>query len=62
LGCQDSAHLGNDILIRKDILVSHLKEDEEEWLNLDIIEPEQLLQLLKQYQERDMEAYPISTQ
>jgi putative SOS response-associated peptidase YedK len=39
-----------------------LKEDEEEWLNLDIIEPEQLLQLLKQYQERDMEAYPISTQ
>jgi hypothetical protein len=23
LGCQDSAHLGNDILIRKDILVSH---------------------------------------
>jgi putative SOS response-associated peptidase YedK len=38
-----------------------LKEDEEEWLNLDIIEPERLLQLLKQYQERDMEAYPVST-
>ena len=30
-----------------------LKEDEEEWLNRDIIEPERLLQLLKQYQERD---------
>jgi putative SOS response-associated peptidase YedK len=30
-----------------------LKEDEEEWLNRDVIEPERLLQLLKQYQERD---------
>jgi putative SOS response-associated peptidase YedK len=38
-----------------------LEEDEEEWLNLDIIEPERLLQLLKQYPEREMEAYPVST-
>jgi hypothetical protein len=30
-----------------------LNEDEEEWLNRDVIEPERLLQLLKQYQERD---------
>ena len=30
-----------------------LKEDEEEWLNRAVIEPERLSQLLKQYQERD---------
>jgi putative SOS response-associated peptidase YedK len=30
-----------------------LEEDEEEWLNRDVIEPERLSQLLKQYQERD---------
>ncbi len=30
-----------------------LKEDEEEWLNRDVIESERLLQLLQQYQERD---------
>jgi hypothetical protein len=30
-----------------------LQEDEEEWLNRDVIEQERLLQLLKQYQERD---------
>jgi putative SOS response-associated peptidase YedK len=38
-----------------------LKEDEEEWLNRDIIEPERLWQLLKQYPEREMEAYPVSS-
>jgi putative SOS response-associated peptidase YedK len=38
-----------------------LKEDDEEWLNRDIIEPERLWQLLKQYPEREMEAYPVST-
>jgi putative SOS response-associated peptidase YedK len=38
-----------------------LKEDEEEWLNPDIIKPERLLQLLKQLPDREMEAYPVST-
>jgi putative SOS response-associated peptidase YedK len=38
-----------------------LKEDEEEWLNPDIVEPEQLLPLLKQYPDKEMEAYAVST-
>jgi putative SOS response-associated peptidase YedK len=38
-----------------------LKEDEEEWLNPDIVEPERLLPLLKQYPDKDMEAYPVAT-
>jgi hypothetical protein len=38
-----------------------LKEDEEEWLNPDIVEPERLLPLLKQYPDTEMEAYPVST-
>ena len=42
------------------MLVILLKEDEEEWLNRDIIEPERLLQLLKQYPKQEMEAYPVS--
>jgi putative SOS response-associated peptidase YedK len=42
------------------MMVILLKEDEEEWLNRDIIEPERLLQLLKQYPNREMEAYPVS--
>jgi putative SOS response-associated peptidase YedK len=37
------------------------KEDEEEWLNPDIVEPERLLPLLKQYLDNEMEAYPVST-
>jgi putative SOS response-associated peptidase YedK len=37
------------------------KEDEEEWLNPDIVEPERLLLLLKQYPDKEMEAYPVST-
>jgi putative SOS response-associated peptidase YedK len=37
------------------------KEDEEEWLNPDIVEPERLLPLLKQYPDKEMEAYPVST-
>jgi putative SOS response-associated peptidase YedK len=37
-----------------------LQEDEEEWLNADIVEPERLLPLLKQYPDKDMEAYPVS--
>jgi putative SOS response-associated peptidase YedK len=38
-----------------------LREDEEEWLNPDIVEPERLLPLLKQYPDKEMEAYPVST-
>jgi putative SOS response-associated peptidase YedK len=38
-----------------------LKKDGEEWLNPDIVEPERLLPLLKQYPGREMEAYPMST-
>jgi putative SOS response-associated peptidase YedK len=37
------------------------KEDEEEWVNPDIVEPERLLPLLKQYPNKEMEAYPVST-
>jgi len=36
------------------------REDEEEWLNPDITEPEKLLPLLKQYPANKMEAYPVS--
>jgi putative SOS response-associated peptidase YedK len=38
------------------------KEYEDEWLNPDIVEPERLLPLLKQYPDKDMEAYPVSTE
>jgi putative SOS response-associated peptidase YedK len=38
-----------------------LIEDEEDWLNPDIVEPEQLLPLLKQYPDKEMEAYPVSS-
>jgi putative SOS response-associated peptidase YedK len=37
------------------------KEVEDEWLNPDIVELEQLLPLLKQYPDKEMEAYPVST-
>jgi putative SOS response-associated peptidase YedK len=37
------------------------KEDEELWLNPDVVEPERLLSLLTPYPEKEMEAYPIST-
>jgi putative SOS response-associated peptidase YedK len=37
------------------------KEDEDAWLNPDIVEPELLLPLLKQYPDKEMEAYPVST-
>jgi putative SOS response-associated peptidase YedK len=37
------------------------KEYEEEWVNPDIVEPERLLPLLKQYPDKEMEAYPVST-
>jgi putative SOS response-associated peptidase YedK len=33
------------------------KEDEEEWVNPNIIEPERLLPLLKQYPDKEMAAY-----
>jgi putative SOS response-associated peptidase YedK len=38
-----------------------LKEDEDEWVNPDISEPERLLPLLQQYPDQEMEAYPVST-
>jgi putative SOS response-associated peptidase YedK len=38
-----------------------LREDEDEWLNPDIIEPERLLPLLKPYPDTEMIAYPVST-
>ncbi|HSW96402.1 MAG TPA: SOS response-associated peptidase [Candidatus Saccharimonadales bacterium] len=37
------------------------KEDEDEWLNPDNVEPEKLLKLLTPYPASEMEAYPIST-
>jgi putative SOS response-associated peptidase YedK len=37
------------------------KENEDAWLNPDIVEPEQLLLLLKQYPDKEMEAYLVST-
>lgn len=36
------------------------KEDEKEWLNPDISEPEKLLQLLQSYPDNLMEEYPVS--
>jgi putative SOS response-associated peptidase YedK len=44
------------------MLVIFLKEDEEEWLNPDIVEPERLLSLLKQYPDSETEAYSVSTE
>jgi putative SOS response-associated peptidase YedK len=41
--------------------VTFQKEDEEAWLNPDIVEPERLLPLLKQYPDKEIEAYPVST-
>jgi putative SOS response-associated peptidase YedK len=46
--------------IHKRMPVILQKEDEEAWLNPDIIEPERLFPLLKQYPDREMEAYPVS--
>jgi putative SOS response-associated peptidase YedK len=37
------------------------KEDEEKWLDPDIVETERLLPLLRQYPDQEMEAYPVST-
>lgn len=37
------------------------EEDEETWLNPDLIEPEQLKDCLRQYPENLMEAYPVSS-
>jgi putative SOS response-associated peptidase YedK len=37
------------------------REDEDAWLNPDIVEPERLLPLLKQYPDKDMEAYQVAT-
>jgi putative SOS response-associated peptidase YedK len=37
-----------------------LWENEEEWLNSDIVEPERLLPLLRKYPEKEMEAYPVA--
>ena len=48
--------------IHNRMLVIFLKEDEEEWLNPDIVEPERLLSLLKQYPDSETEAYSVSTE
>jgi putative SOS response-associated peptidase YedK len=37
------------------------REDEDEWLNPDRVEPEQLLPLLHPYPAHEMEAYPIAS-
>jgi putative SOS response-associated peptidase YedK len=37
------------------------KEDEDEWLNPDNVEPEKLLKLLQPYHTTEMEAYPVSS-
>ncbi len=37
------------------------KEDEKEWLNPDLIEPEQLHKFLKPYPDEKMEMYPVSS-
>lgn len=37
------------------------KEDEDDWLNPDNVEPEQLLKLLKPYPASEMDAYPVSS-
>jgi len=37
------------------------KEDEDEWLNPDVVEPEKLLKLLNPYPTAEMEAYPVAS-
>lgn len=37
------------------------KEDEDEWLNPDNVEPEKLMKLLNPYSDDEMEAYEISS-
>lgn len=37
------------------------KEDEDEWLNPDNVEPERLMKLLNPYSAEDMDAFPISS-
>lgn len=37
------------------------KEEEKEWLNPDLIEPEQLHKFLKPYPDEEMEMYPVSS-
>ena len=36
------------------------REDENTWINPDLVEPEQLLPLLVPYPDREMESYPVS--